>query len=99
LPMSLQVDGFGQGRQKNLNKVWIRLYQSSGVFTGPDETTLREYKQRTTEPYGSPPDLQTGNAEIVLTPSWNDQGQLLIRQTNPLPLTVVDCTLEVSIGG
>ncbi len=99
LPLTLQVDGFGQGRQKNLNKVWIRLYQSSGVFAGPDENSLVEYKQRTTEAYGVPPVLQTTEAEVVLTPSWNSSGQLLIRQKSPLPLTVVDVTLEVAIGG
>lgn len=99
LPMTLQVDGFGQGRRKNLNKVWIRVYQSSGIFAGPNADSLLEYKQRTTEPYGTPPALKTGNTEITLTPSWNDEGSLLIRQVNPLPLTVVDCTLEVAIGG
>lgn len=99
LPPALQVDGFGQGRQLNVNKLWIRTYLSSGIFAGPDENSLTEYKQRTTELYGQPPALQSGQAEIVLTPSWNDSGQILLRQENPLPLTVVSITAEMSIGG
>lgn len=99
LPPTLQVDGFGQGRQLNVNKVWIRLFQSSGIFAGPDEDNLAEYKQRTTELYGQPPALQSGQAEITLMPQWNNNGQILIRQENPLPLTVVSITAELAIGG
>lgn len=99
LPPALQVDGYGQGRQLNVNKLWIRLYQSSGIFAGPSEDLLTEYKQRTTEVYGAPPALQSGQAEITLTPSWNDNGQILVRQENPLPLTVVAITMEMAIGG
>jgi hypothetical protein len=99
LPPALQVDGFGQGRQLNVNKVWIRVFQSSGIFAGPDEDNLTEYQQRTTEPYGTPPSLQSGQAEIVMTPQWNSDGQIFIRQENPLPLTVVSITAEVAIGG
>lgn len=99
LPPTLQVDGYGQGRQMNVNKVWIRLFQSSGIFAGPTEDLLQEFKQRTTQPYGTPPGLQDGQAEITLTPQWNDNGQIFIRQANPLPLTVVSLTAEMAIGG
>lgn len=99
LPATMQLDGFGQGRQKNVNKVWIRVYQSSGIFAGPSADSLTEYQQRTTEAYGTPPVLQDGVAEIVLMPSWNDQGQIFIRQENPLPLTISSVTLEVAAGG
>lgn len=99
LPMTLNVDGFGQGRMKNVNKAWLRVYKSSGIFVGPDADHLVEYKQRTTEPYGSPPSLKSDELLIVMTPSWGAGGQVYIRQSDPLPLTLVGLTLEVSIGG
>ena len=99
LPMALQVEAFGQGRVKNLNHVWIRVLESSGIFAGPSSDKLIEAKQRTTEPYGAPPSLKTEDIKIMLTPSWQDNGQLFVRQTDPLPLTVVGMTLEVAIGG
>jgi len=34
-----------------------------------------------------------------LTPSWADSGQLFVRQSDPLPLTVVSVTVEVALGG
>lgn len=99
LPMTLNVDGFGQGRMKNVNKAWLRVYKSSGIFVGPDADHLVEYKQRTTEPYGSPPSLKSDELLVVMTPSWGAGGQVYIRQSDPLPLTLVGLTLEVSIGG
>ncbi|MGL4265205.1 MAG: hypothetical protein ACRCTX_26575 [Afipia sp.] len=100
LPQVFQIDGaFGQGRPKNINAAWIRIYESLGVFVGPSVETLKEAKLRTTEPYGSPPNLKTGEIRLPLTPSWTDGGQVVIRQADPLPLTVVNLTLEVSVGG
>jgi hypothetical protein len=100
LPLAMQLDGsYGQGRYKNVNKAWLRVYKSSGIFVGPDETSLVEAKQRTTEAFGAPPALKSQEISLMLTPSWGDSGQVFIRQSDPLPLTVVSLTLEVSLGG
>lgn len=99
LPVALQMDGYGQGRMKNVNKAWLRVYQSSGIFIGPDADHLVEAKQRTTEPYGSPPSLKSDEILVVMTPSWATSGQIYVRQSDPLPLTIVGLTAEVSIGG
>ena len=99
LPLALQTEAFGQGRVKNLNHVWLRVLESSGIFAGPSADKLVEAKQRTTEPYGSPPDLKTEDIKIMLTPTWQDNGQIFVRQTDPLPLTIVGLTLEVAVGG
>lgn len=99
LPVAMQIDsGFGQGRMKNVNKAWLRVFQSSGIFIGPDENNLTEAKQRTTEPYGTPPALKSKEILVMTTPSWADSGQVFIRQTDPLPLSVVALTLEISVG-
>ena len=99
LPLALQTEAYGQGRVKNINHVWLRVLESSGIFAGPNEDNLVEAKQRTTEPYGTPPNLKTQDVKIMLTPTWADNGQIFVRQTDPLPLTIVGVTLEVSIGG
>jgi len=99
MPLALQTEAFGQGRVKNINHVWLRVLESSGIFAGPSADKLVEAKQRTTEPYGSPPRLKTEDIKIMLTPTWQDNGQIFVRQTDPLPLTVVGLTIEVAIGG
>lgn len=99
LPLALEAMAFGQGRPKNVNRIWLRVYRSSGVFAGPSFTTLREFKQRTTEPYGSPPALVTDEIQVDLEPSWQYGGQVCVRQAAPLPLTVVNMTIEAAVGG
>lgn len=100
LPMAFQIDnGFGQGRTKNVNAAWLRVYRSSGIFVGPSLTQLTEAKQRTTESYGSPPALKSDEIRVVIPPNWGNDGQIFVRQKDPLPLTVVSLTLEVEVGG
>ena len=99
LPLQLQTEALGQGRVKNINHVWLRVFESSGIFAGPSADKLVEAKQRTTEPYGTPPNLKTEDIKLMLTPTWQDNGQIFVRQTDPLPLTIVGLTIEVAIGG
>jgi hypothetical protein len=99
LPMAVEAQAFGQGRTKNVNRVWMRVYQSLGIRAGPSLTRLTEYAARTTEVFGSPPNLQTKECEIVLDPEWTDGGQVYVRQSDPLPLTLVSMILEAEVGG
>lgn len=101
LPLSSeQIEAFAQGRPKNISKVYIRVYRSSGIFAGPNAGQLKAYKQRKTEPYDSPPALiDSSEIEIVIPPNWGPDAQVLIRQSDPLPLTVLSLTLDGTVGG
>lgn len=99
LPLAFETGGMGQGRVKNVNKVWLRVFRSSGIYVGSSIVRLTEAKQRTTEPWGSPPALKTEEIEIMVEGDWTDSGAICVRQADPLPLTVLSMSLEVSIGG
>lgn len=99
LPMAVEAQAFGQGRPKNVNRVFLRVYQSLGIFAGPSLDKLSEFPARTTEPFGSPPRLQTRECEIVLDAQWGDGGQVFVRQADPVPLTVVSMILEAEVAG
>ena len=100
LPLAIEgLDGYGQGRVKNINQVYLRVYQSSGIFVGPSTDDLTEAKIRTDEPYGSPPALQTAEIDITIQPNWSRDGQIVVRQIDPVPLTIVSATLELQFGG
>jgi hypothetical protein len=99
LPLVMQMDANGQGRTKNINKLWLRLFQSSAIFAGPTPANLTQYKQRTTENYGQPPNLVTDEVQITIPAGWQTSGQVYIQQTDPLPLTLVGLTVEAVIGG
>jgi len=99
LPLALEVAGYAQGMQKNINQAFLRVFRSSGVSAGPDFDSLVVYKQRTIEPLGSAPNLKTGIADIVLTPEWGDEGQICVRQTSPLNLVVLSMALDLALSG
>lgn len=94
LPAMMQIDGMGQGRNKNIVNAWLKLEQTAGVSIGPDESNMV-----LANPYAATPTLQTEEVGVQLTPVWRNTGQVLIRQTAPLPMTVIGLTLEASIGG
>ena len=101
LPLALEgAQAAGQGTVKNVNKVHLRIAQSSIVQAGPAFNRLRQYPARSiTDPYGSPPDLRNGEISLSIDPSWNQGATICIRQEEPLPLTVVSMTLEMQAGG
>ena len=101
LPLVMEgAQAAGQGTVKNINKVHLRVSQSSIVKAGPDFTRLREYPARAvSDPYGSPPALRDGELALTIDPSWNQDGALCVRQDLPLPLTVLSMTLEIQSGG
>lgn len=90
---------FAQGMPKNVNKVYLRTYRSSGILAGPDFAHLTPYRQRTTENPGAPPNLVTDEIEIVLNNSWGMSGQVCVQQSDPLPLDIASMTLEIALGG
>lgn len=99
LPMAFEAQAFGQGRPKNVNRVWLRVVRSGGIFAGPSFDRMTEFKQRTFEAYGQAPDLVTDEVEIDVLPAWSSGGQLCVRQADPLPLTVASMTVEAVVGG
>ena len=98
LPLAINIEAFGQGRVKNINQAWVRVFRSSGLFVGPTSDKLTEAKMRTNEPYGSPPSLRSDEINVNITPTWAQGGQIYIRQADPLPLTVVGVTIEAVVG-
>lgn len=101
LPLAFEgAQASGQGTLKNVNKVHMRVYQSSGIQAGPSFERLTSYPARSVDdPYGSPPALRTGELSMAIGPSWNTDGGVCVRQTEPLPLTILSMTLEVATGG
>lgn len=99
LPVIINDSSYGLGRNKNVSRVTLKVYRTSGIFVGPsfDEDVLVEYKQRTTEPCGSPPAMVSGDVSIRLLPSWTDNGSICIRQADPLPLTLLSYSLDLSV--
>jgi len=93
LPLIMQVDGYGKGRTKAVDEAWVRVFESGNFKIGPDSNNLVDAILPV------PTTLQTTEVQTQLLQRWSEDGQVLIRQSNPLPLTVVGLTLEVATGG
>lgn len=89
----------GQSRVKSINKAWVRVYNSGAFSIGPDATRLTAIKGRHYESAGSAPALITDEIPLFILPNFNQSGEVMVRQYDPLPLTVVDVTVEATFGG
>ncbi len=101
LPVTIPLkDGSDGGSlTKNVNKVFMRVYRSSGIFIGPEDGDLVEFRQRTTEQPGSPPEPVTGGIDVDLQPHWTDSGSVVLKQSSPLPLTILSIAANMELGG
>ncbi|MNJ26359.1 hypothetical protein D3C77_208370 [compost metagenome] len=99
LDITLQNNQAFLGAKKRVNGVSVLCQESRGIFAGPDSGHLREFKQRSTENYGEPIKLLTGRAEILIDAKWDESGRVFIRQSDPLPLTILGVMPNVQSGG
>lgn len=84
---------------QNVDRAFIRLYDSVGLQAGPSTDLLEDVLGRNGEDYGYPADPQTKVAEVKCRGEWNNDGTITIVQTQPRRATVVAVALENTIGG
>lgn len=99
LPTYFTDTSLGQGRVKNINKIFVRVKESGELKAGPNETDLTPIKVRKFEPYGSPPSLATGEIELAVLQEYNQEGYIYLVQDNPLPTMILYIAYEVMVGG
>lgn len=99
LPFAAEMQGFGQGRPKNVLGVWARVHLTRGLFVGPDFDDMLEVKPRLDELLGDPPALYSGELELMPPSGWAADGAICLEQRDPLPTALLSLVLEVSVGG
>lgn len=87
-------NGTAQGRKKRIGEVVLRLEDSKGGYIGPDTSHLKAipYPSGATFPY-------TGDVRIYLESTFDEGGRVLIRQSEPYPLTILGVMPVVMPGG
>jgi hypothetical protein len=88
-----------QGRNKKLTRLTLRLEDTMGLWHGPDLTHMREAKFGLPALYGQELSMITGDKHVTLSPSWNKNGQIVIQQLDPLPMTILGINPDVVVGG
>lgn len=87
---TLNLDAHGtaiRDKKKRVGSVTIIVDKSSRAFkAGPDTSSLVRFEL---SQFDQVEDEHTGQIEHGLSTSWNDHGRVFIRQTDPLPLTIL----------
>ena len=95
-----QVKGLGtvQGRLMSVSEATLRVEQTRGIWTGPAEDKLTEYKQRSGEAWNEAIAAFTG--DISITPQWDwvKGGTTWVVQFDPLPMTILALMPDISVG-
>jgi len=99
LRLTLQTPETVMDKRKNITGVGLLVSEARSVWAGRDFDHLYESKPRSTEGYDQPPGLLTGLVNIGIKTEWDDQGSVCIRQTDPLPITVLAIIPDVVMGG
>lgn len=82
-------------KKKLVTRLSIEVESSRGIWAGgsaPSDDSLdglMEYQPRENESYDDPVPLVTGTVQVNLLPEWNSNGRVFIRQTDPIPLSVL----------
>lgn len=96
--LNLDVAGSDmRDKRKRVGSITVIVDASSRSFmAGPDETHLTRQRPA---PYDTAVAPHSGDVEHNIISRFNEHGRVLIRQTDPLPLTVLGVVPNVEIGG
>ena len=83
-------DGTSQARTKRIFDVTIRMYESIGVEVGPDLNNMERIPFRSSaNPMDTGVGVFTGDKEVEFRGNYETDGFVYVRQTQPLPLTIL----------
>jgi len=91
-------EGTLQGRRQKVRDLTIRLTDSRGGYSGPDEDNLIEAPWRQNEDYDQPIALLTDDKRMPMKQKWGRNARVFIRQLDPLPMAIGAIIPETNVG-
>ena len=83
-------DGISQGKIKRIHGVTARFFQTVGAELGPDTSNLDRLPFRDSSmAMDEAVPLFTGDKEISFPSGYDNDAKIVIRQTQPLPMTIL----------
>jgi hypothetical protein len=98
LELATQTGPTAQGQMKKIGQVTVRVKEARGLSVGLNQGALAEVKQRSQETLGTALQPFSGDWQISVPSEWNRDGRIFVRQSYPLPATVLDLIPEVNVG-
>jgi hypothetical protein len=89
-------NGTSQAKTKRIYNITVRLYESLGVEVGPDLNNMESIPFRSSaQLMNTPIPVFTGDKEVEFRGNYETDGYIYVRQTQPLPLTVLSLYPEL----
>jgi hypothetical protein len=90
------ANGTSQGKIKRIHKVAIRFFETLGAKFGPSRDKLDIIHFRSTsDPMNSAPPRFTGDKEESWSGGYETEGRIVVRQEQPLPMTILSIMPKV----
>lgn len=86
-------------KMKATNSLSLIVDKSLGFEYGPDVDHLLPYKTRQLEDYDTPDSLISDLISDSITSSWGKNGRIFVRQSQPLPVSILAVIPQVETGG
>lgn len=93
------AQGEVRSKEKTVSSVLLEVDNAKGLFAGQSFNDLVEWRQREVSDSYLAPGLATIAVKIRTKGRYDLAGRAALRQTLPLPVTVLGVTREVDVGG
>ncbi len=94
-PMKIDLSGLGLAVTKKPSKVVITLNKTVAGKVGPNPQNLDNIKYRDAGSSEEEFPYFTGDVELTLPGGYNRAGDIMIKQDEPYPITVLSLTLDI----
>ena len=94
-----RAEGTSQTKDKRIHEVTLRLHETVGAEVGPDVNNMERIPFRSSAAsMNSPVPLFTGDKQIEFSDDFNTDGFVVVRQTQPLPLSLLSAYPRITIN-
>ena len=91
-------NGSTVGDRKNVVRATLVLRETRGLEVGPSDDKLTPVKFFPPDRYNEPPPLFSGDVDVVLPGAHRSDATIVLRQTDPLPATVLAFSTWIAVG-
>jgi len=100
--MRVELQGEGgtsQSKDKRIHEVTLRLHETVGVEVGPNLDNMERIPFRSSAAaMDQAVPLFTGDKEVEFRDDFNTDGFVFVRQTQPLPLTLLSAYPRITVN-
>ena len=98
--LEINVPGAESPRMRNklIKELGLIVQDTRSIRAGPDFDNLDEYEPRSNETITGPPSLLQDLVQMHISGDWAQKGRVCVRQSDPLPISLLGCIVLAEFG-